>query len=329
MRPIYINTTTTAGYQKALPSTEAHLLNQCFETYVVRLKRVMSTTRIGKLFLKEHAITEAQLRETLQIQKTERRFLGEILVKMRVVRRKKLKQVLHFQNSLRLQLASTFVQGKLRLGQILVDTQTITRHQLKEALKKQKETKEFLGKTLVEMKTISRNTLKRFLKIQKDLRKIVVMASLALLLAGCATGTSYNYQGVPSATPYDAKYKRVLDYLKTACRFKYEADIKGADHWQLPEETEKCGKGDCEDKAIWLYSKLLNDGFDDVRLVIGKRKGNTQMLHAWVGWYQQGKMYVLDPTYESRICEARQFPRGYYKPYYSFYRDKSWTHRHE
>lgn len=316
-----------AYYQKDLDSTETHLLNQCFDTCVDPLKTIMGTTRIGNLLLKkEHAITEAQLREALETQKKEHRFLGEILVKMGVVEREKTDRVLHFQNRLRSQLVSTFCRKKLRLGQILVNTRTITRQQLKEALKKQKRTGELLGKILSEMKAISQNTLQRFLKIQKDLKKIVAMAGFALLLAGCATGMSYNYQGVTSATPYDAKYKRVRDYLKTAYRFKYEADTKGTDHWQLPEKTERYGKGDCEDKAIWLYSKLLNDGFDDVRLIIGKLRKDSPVLHAWVAWYQQEKVYILDPTNESLIWEARQYSREHYEPYYSFYREKSWTH---
>lgn len=312
-------------------SDGVHLLNQCFETYMDSLKRKINTTRIGNLLLKERAITQAQLREALQIQKGEPRFLGEILIKMGVVGQKKLAQALSLQSRLRSQLASKFVQERLRLGQILTHTQTITQDQLRKALERQKQTKELLGKILVEMKAISQSTLQEFLKIQKELKRIIAVASLALLLVGCATGTGtgmrYDYHGRPVlTTPFDSRYKRVKKYLRTAYQFKYQRDPKGTDYWQLPEETERRGKGDCEDKAIWLYTKLLSEGFHNIRLIIGKRREDSRMLHAWVAWYQKEKVYILDPTFQSQIWEIQQYPKGYYKPYYSFYREKSWNH---
>lgn len=137
---------------------------------------------------------------------------------------------------------------------------------------------------------------------------------------------TFDYQGTPtSTTPFDSKYKCVKNYLRTAYQFKYEAD-KGMDQWQLPEQTERRGRGDCEDKAIWLYAKLLKDGFNNVRLVIGRQKEGDQTLHAWVAWYEQGKVYILDPTSENLIWEICKYPKGYYKPYYSFYWGKAWDH---
>ena len=61
------------------------------------------------------------------------------------------------------------------------------------------------------------------------------------------------------------------------------------DFWQFPEETEHLGRGDCEDKAIWLYAKMLAEGFDDVRLVLGKYIESDTVFHAWVVWYPQIK----------------------------------------
>jgi len=138
----------------------------------------------------------------------------------------------------------------------------------------------------------------------------------------------YDYQGKPAAvTPFEFKYKRIREYLGDAYQFRYEHEKKNADYWQLPEETERLGKGDCEDKAIWLYSQALKDGFDDVRLVIGKTREDTRGFHAWVAWYPKGKVYILDPANDGEMWEIEQYPKGYYKPYYSFYRDKSWRHR--
>lgn len=295
------------------------------------LKRKMNTTRIGNLLLKEKAITEAQLRQALQIQKREHRFLGEILIKVGVVGQKKLAQVLSLQGGLRSQVACKFIQENLRLGQILTHTQTVARDQLKQALERQKKTKKLLGKILLEMKVVSQNSLQEFPKIQKDLKRIIAVASFALLLVGCATGMNtgmkHDYHGRPVlTTPFDSKYTRVKEYLRTAYQFKYKGDFKGYDYWQLPEETERRGKGDCEDKAIWLYIKLLSEGFDNIRLIIGKRREDSRVPHAWVAWYEKERVYVLDPTFQSKIREIQQYPTGHYKPYYSFYREKSWNH---
>ena len=120
--------------------------------------------------------------------------------------------------------------------------------------------------------------------------------------------------------------------MKKAHEFQYDEElfyerlpnpafnIKGAmaDYWQLPDETEKRGKGDCEDKAIWLYSKLLKDGFADVRLVIGKYRRSDILFHAWV--------FILDPTKRKTVRELKDFASDYYQPYYSYYREKRWCH---
>lgn len=78
--------------------------------------------------------------------------------------------------------------------------------------------------------------------IREKIKKIFLVGSVVLLLGGCATtGTSvhgisgsqvtsaaryskpqsHDYQGRPTAvTPYEFKYKRVRDYLKTAYNIK-------------------------------------------------------------------------------------------------------------
>ena len=71
---------------------------------------------------------------------------------------------------------------------------------------------------------------------------------------------------------------------------------------------------------------VWENGFDDVRLVIGKEKENSRLFHSWVAWYAGGKVYILDPTADSEMWEIKKYPKGYYRPYYSFHRDKSWRH---
>ncbi|RLA93735.1 MAG: hypothetical protein DRG25_03975 [Deltaproteobacteria bacterium] len=328
-------------------SKDNSLLNQSVETYANYIETIFDKTRLGRLPLKYRIISQIQLKEPLYRQSKGRGFLGEIPIQMGLLRKNKLSFILRIQRALRLQSVKILILESLRLGQILLKSQFITREQLEKALEKQQKSKKLLAKIIFEMKLTSQSTLQALLEFQKLAKKIVVMSVTILLVGGCAGGVqdnrisatytnskgktynnqSYNYQGTPVPfTPYELKYKRIRDYLKRAHQFKYEAEKKTPDHWQLPEETEKLGKGDCEDKAIWLYCKLLNEGFNDVRLVIGKQREDSPKLHAWVAWYSKGKVYILDPTFDSEMWEIRQYPKGYYTPYYSFYRDKSWTH---
>ena len=135
------------------------------------------------------------------------------------------------------------------------------------------------------------------------------------------------------------------EYLKMASRFEHVPDGKdrdGAvhgdpsdpsvknrssrDYWQLPQETESRGTGDCEDKAIWLYARLIQIGFENVRLVVGKYRVDEPAYHAWVVHNFTGKTYILDPTINDGLWDARRYPKGFYQPLYSYSKDKRWRH---
>lgn len=147
-------------------------------------------------------------------------------------------------------------------------------------------------------------------------------------------------------------------YLRQAHRFNYKEDTPsiarvrtvststagiytgissplGYDYWQLPEETERLGTGDCEDKAIWLYIRLLERGYTNIRLVVGKYRADKEIYHVWVNLYVtapgkdgmvEQKVYILDPTMDSKPWPAKSFPAGYYLPLYSFYKSQRWVH---
>ncbi len=83
--------------------------------------------------------------------------------------------------------------------------------------------------------------------------------------------------------------------------------LEGVGNWQLPFETERLGTGDCDDKAVWLYSKLLKDGVGNVRLVLGNYKKGELSVHMWVNWYQDGQVYILDPTVDNSIRTVTQY----------------------
>jgi hypothetical protein len=148
-----------------------------------------------------------------------------------------------------------------------------------------------------------------------------------------------------SSSPSSRSVKTLKKHLKAASRFDDVQDQKAwddgygrssyaskrkehpGDYWQLPEETESRGAGDCEDKAIWLYTRLIAMGFEDVRLVVGKYRPNQADLHAWVMYRSKGKVYILDPAIYQGLWEARHYPKGYYRPFYSYSKDKRWRHK--
>jgi predicted transglutaminase-like cysteine proteinase len=103
---------------------------------------------------------------------------------------------------------------------------------------------------------------------------------------------------------------------------------KQRDLWQLPEETEALGAGDCEDLAIWLYSKLLSEGLSNIRFTVGLAGSEeNQSMHAWVTWYERGEIYILDPSRRGGIFGPGQSGSITYQPYYSYYLNQKWHHR--
>jgi predicted transglutaminase-like cysteine proteinase len=65
------------------------------------------------------------------------------------------------------------------------------------------------------------------------------------------------------------------------------------DAWQVAQETERLGTGDCEDSSIYLADWLASRGFE-VRVALGHYgdKGG----HAWVVVRLEGNCYLLETT---------------------------------
>lgn len=66
---------------------------------------------------------------------------------------------------------------------------------------------------------------------------------------------------------------------------KYVADVLGwnkLDYWQTPEETERLGRGDCEDYALLKAKKLLLAGANQeaMRLLIVEPRHDPKSRHA-------------------------------------------------
>ncbi len=138
--------------------------------------------------------------------------------------------------------------------------------------------------------------------------------SAALDLVGCPT----------LATPFDGRFDPETMHLYTevwdggsglglndlfweARRFVYVKDGDG-DDWQSPWLTEMKQAGDCEDKALWLYTRLRAQGYDNVRLVIGHYRAMDKDYHVWIMHRDgEGITRILDPTLQNRVWKLEQF----------------------
>lgn len=67
--------------------------------------------------------------------------------------------------------------------------------------------------------------------------------------------------------------------------------------WRTPFEVESARVGDCKGKAVVLYDWMQSNGATNVRLVIGKRRANDLLTHAWVEWQTGIGTLLLDPTF--------------------------------
>ena len=143
----------------------------------------------------------------------------------------------------------------------------------------------------------------------KRLSTILALTTYALVLfAGAALtlaiGTyDWRISGRLARMNGKATYPQVCALLKAAGKFHYD----GTTHLypQSPAVTEARRAGDCKDLALWLASKL-ND--PSVMFVLGHIKAPTAEGHAWLVWYGDGQLWVLDPTGglppmpASRVC---------------------------
>ncbi len=180
-----------------------------------------------------------------------------------------------------------------------------------------------------------------FSKVQKKIFAVVVAGLLGL--APCLHASLLMQGQIIPATPYDGRMSTagVLTIQATlheaqtmealfgrAKAFRYQSDAAGDDRWQTPEETESRWAGDCEDKAVWLYAQLKKNGYEGVRLVIGRQNASSRSLHAWVTLNNSdGSFFVLDPTAQKRVWNSNDFLDGSYRPLYSF--DGSNRYRHD
>lgn len=84
------------------------------------------------------------------------------------------------------------------------------------------------------------------------------------------------------------------DWVGNNIEYKYDSEVYGKEHWQLPKETIQRRTGDCEDYAILLCSLLRADGWDSnsVYVILGEKSNS---YHGWVKIIWNGIEYGIEP----------------------------------
>lgn len=103
--------------------------------------------------------------------------------------------------------------------------------------------------------------------------------------------------------------------FRMARSFRYSSDRAKVDQWQSADETSKSYNGDCEDKAIWLYTQMRRNGYRDISLVIGKYGPKSVEFHTWVTYIDDsGNTMLLDPTIQRKPWKIDAFHQKLYHP---------------
>lgn len=170
----------------------------------------------------------------------------------------------------------------------------------------------------------------------------------ALVIVLIFSGTmSYATEFLPASTPYDKKLREcglfgiptstqqqngefdsdINSNFRIAKSFRYIPDASN-DYWQSPDETDARKAGDCEDKAIWLFARLINSGRQQVRLVVGQMRQVDSSLHVWVTCEDSnGTVYLLDPSAQKKVWKASDFAADWYRPLYAYDGTKGYSYR--
>jgi len=166
----------------------------------------------------------------------------------------------------------------------------------------------------------------------KYFSRAVLFASGALFLAAqaaaaepqfgasCLIQSSPFYRRLLGAGVFDALPPQVEPsqpvqlIFRVARGLRYSSDRAKNDKWQTADETLRNYGGDCEDKAIWLYTQMRRNGYRDVSLHIGKYAPSSKKYHMWVTYIESdGRTMLLDPTIQVKPWDVDKFSERNYR----------------
>jgi len=138
---------------------------------------------LGELLLLGKRITREQLDEALETQRQTGETLGDVFLRLELISERELQALLKFQ---RYQTDRQKASNRLRLGELLVMTNQITRSQLEHALAKHKRTRQNIGDVLVGAGFLRSEQLSHGVRLQKKLLSCALIALLSFGLPAAA-----------------------------------------------------------------------------------------------------------------------------------------------
>jgi hypothetical protein len=135
------------------------------------------------------------------------------------------------------------------------------------------------------------------------------------------------------STPYDRQMTRIQPTLMAPAGYSFERlsftlinewmielramPYRYSREWRTPLEVEAARVADCKGKALALYDRMQLNGAANLRVVIGKRRANDSLTHAWLEWETEMGTVLLDPTFNWTAEMKTQDSRSYI-PFYGF-----------
>lgn len=163
------------------------------------------------------------------------------------------------------------------------------------------------------------------------LKKALCFVSLVFGSTSFAHGQAAFFE--VSTTPYDRQMTRVQTTLTAPSRYTVKGlsfalinewmirlramPYRYSREWRTPAEVEAARMGDCKGKAVALYDRMQLNGATNLRLVIGKRRANDLLTHAWLEWDTEMGTILLDPTFNWTAALKMRDQRSYI-PFYGY-----------
>ena len=163
------------------------------------------------------------------------------------------------------------------------------------------------------------------------LKKALCFVSLVFGSTSFARGQAAFFE--VSTTPYDRQMTRVQTTLTAPSRYTVKGlsfalvnewmiqlramPYRYSREWRTPAEVEAARMGDCKGKAVALYDRMQLNGATNLRLVIGKRRANDLLTHAWLEWDTEMGTILLDPTFNWTAALKMRDQRSYI-PFYGY-----------